>query len=114
MAVKNEGLDPLEKNIRISRAKSMAEGFDINVSDPILDWHWLEGPSPIFLGNDLVIFFDKYREHKYGAVISHDHGYTWEDITDQIEMPAGMSHGTAFKVDKAVVDNLIAELGPKE
>lgn len=113
MAVKNEGLEPLEKNIRISRAKTMAEGFDINVSDPILDWHWLEGPSPIFIGNDLVVFFDKYSEHKYGAVISHDHGYTWEDITDQIEMPEGMSHGTAFKVDKAVVENLIAELGPK-
>lgn len=111
MAVKNEGLVPVEKNIRIARAKSMEEGFSKEVSAPIFDAEWCEGPSPLFVGNDLIVFFDMYRQHLYGAVRSHDHGYTWDDITDQIQMPEGMSHGTAFKVSRKVVDNLIEKLG---
>lgn len=107
MAVKNENLVPEEKNIRITRTKSMEEGFPIQVSEPIhKKGLWCEGPSPIFIGKDLVVYYDNYREHKYGASISHDHGHTWEDCTDRISMPEGMSHGTAFRVKKSIVDAL--------
>ncbi len=109
MAVKNENLNPPQKNIRITRSKSMKKGFPIEVSEPIHSVKGCEGPSPLFLENgDLLVFFDKYYEHRYGASLSHDHGRTWEDATDLIHMPEGMSHGTALCVDKAVVDQLVA------
>lgn len=106
MTVKNENITPEEKNIRITRASSMKKGFSKEVSAPIHDKEWCEGPSPLFIGNDLVVFYDKYRQHKYGASRSKDHGQTWEDITDLISMPVGMSHGTAFPVDATVIENL--------
>lgn len=113
MTVKNENLDPAEKNIRITRSRSMADGFPTEVSGPMSGIGrgpdcWAEGPSPLVVGDDLLVFFDMYREHKYGASLSHDGGQTWEDATDLISMPEGMSHGTAFPVAKHVVDNLVA------
>ena len=106
MAVKNENLNPAEKNIRIARAKSMKQGFSTSVSAPIHGEVWCEGPAPLFVGNDLLVYYDMYRKHKYGASRSKDHGHTWEDVTDQISMPQDMSHGTAIAVDKEVVDQL--------
>lgn len=106
MAVKNENLYPEEKNIRIAYGKKMKKGFSKKVSAPIHPKVRCEGPSPLFVGNDLVVFYDMYGRHKYGASISHDHGKTWEDCTDRIVMPAGMSHGTAFQVDASVVEVL--------
>lgn len=67
-----------------------------------------EGPSPLFLNRtDLIVFFDRYKKHQYGAVLSRDHGDTWEDVSSRIEMPEGMSHGTAIRVDRKVVERLI-------
>ena len=31
---------------------------------------------------------------------------TWEDVSDSITFPKGVRHGTAFKVDASVVENL--------
>ena len=108
MAVKDESEHPARKNIRITRTRCMADGFPTDALAAIHDDDWVEGPSPIFLNDtDLIIFFDRYRSHTYGASLSHDHGYTWEDVSQQIEMPEGMSHGTAFKVDKDIIKELI-------
>lgn len=71
------------------------------------------GPAPLFVGNDLVVFFDMYRSHRFGASVSHDHGQTWEDCTDRIRMPKGMSHGTAISVPRSVVDKLKSADAPK-
>lgn len=106
MAVKNENLEPQEKNIRITTGKTMKKGFNKEVSAPIHGKVRCEGPSPLFVGNDLIVYYDMYSAHKYGASISHDHGKTWEDCTSRIKMPQGMSHGTAFKVAPEVVENL--------
>ena len=112
MTVKDESEHPAQKNIRITRTKSMAQGFPTQVSAPIHDDDWVEGPSPLFLNKtDLIVFFDRYRSHTYGASLSRDHGETWEDVSSQIQMPEGMSHGTAFQVDKKVVEKLIEAYG---
>ena len=50
---------------------------------------------------------DRYRDHRYGAVRSLDHGETWEDVSDQVSFPKGIRHGTAFAVDASVVESLI-------
>lgn len=107
MVVKNENSLPAEKNLRITRTARIEDGFPTEVSPSITGDYWCEGPAPLFIGDDLYIYFDKYRNHKYGAVRSRDHGKTWEDISDRVSFPAGTRHGTAFPVNRSVVDKLL-------
>ena len=51
------------------------------------------------------MYFDKYRDKKYGAVRSKDLK-SWEDVTDSIIMPAGVRHGTVFRAPERVVKGL--------
>jgi beta-galactosidase len=69
MAIKNENHTPAEKNIRIVRAKRLADGFPTEVSNPV-SRSWVEGPSPLFVGDTLYVYMDFYRNHRYGAVRS--------------------------------------------
>lgn len=108
MVVKNENSNPPEKNLRVTRTKNIAKGFPTKVSAPITGKYWAEGPAPLFVGDALYVYFDKYRDHRYGAVRSLDHGETWEDVSDQVSFPRGIRHGTAFAVDASVVESLIA------
>ena len=107
MVVKNENSNPPEKNLRVTRTKDIAKGFPTKVSAPITGKYWAEGPAPLFVGDALYVYFDKYRDHRYGAVRSLDHGETWEDVSDQVSFPRGIRHGTAFAVDASVVESLI-------
>ncbi len=107
MVVKNENSLPAEKNLRITRTANIADGFPTEVSPSITGDYWCEGPAPLFIGDDLYIYFDKYRNHQYGAVRSSDHGETWQDISDQVSFPSGIRHGTAFAVDREVLDRLL-------
>lgn len=107
MVVKNENSNPPEKNLRVTRTKNIAKGFPTKVSAPITGKYWAEGPAPLFVGDALYVYFDKYRDHRYGAVRSLDHGETWEDVSDQVSFPKGIRHGTAFAVDASVVESLI-------
>ena len=102
--------DPEYVDMHVTRTRSMAEGFPTRMASAISDDYNKEGPSPLFVNKtDLLVFFDYYYQHQYGAFLSQDHGDTWEDVTSQIEMPEGMSHGTAIRVDRKVVEKLIAE-----
>lgn len=111
MVVKNENSLPAEKNLRVTRTARMEDGFPTQVSPSITGDYWCEGPAPLFVGNDLYVYFDKYRNHQYGAVRSKDHGKTWEDVSDRVSFPKGVRHGTAFTVDRSVVDRLLMQSG---
>ena len=108
MAMKNENLNPPEKNIRIGRTKSLKKGFSPEVSPSISGAEWAEGPAPLFVGQDLLVYYDFYRLHRFGASVSHDKGKTWEDATGLISVPEGISHGTAFAVERKYVDALVS------
>ena len=107
MVVKNENSLPAEKNLRITRTKRIEEGFPTEVSPAITGDYWCEGPAPLFVGDALYVYFDKYRNHQYGAVVSYDRGHTWEDISDRVSFPEGIRHGTAFAVKKSVLRKLL-------
>ena len=110
MAVKNENAGiqdeiPAEKNIRITWSDKMKEGFPTEVSGPIdSTGAWMEGPTMIYIGDDLLIYYDKYKEHRFGAALSHDDGCSWEDVSDRISLPKGTRHGTAIAVPRRYVD----------
>ena len=107
MVVKNENSNPPEKNLRVTRTENIRRGFPTKVSAPITGNYWAEGPAPLFIGDTLYVYFDKYRDHRYGAVRSLDHGETWEDVSDQVSFPKGIRHGTAFAVDASVILDMI-------
>jgi len=105
MIVKNENSNPPEKNLRVTKTSSMQSGFPIEVSEPVTGDYWAEGPAPLRIGEYIYVYFDKYRDHKYGAIRTKD-GKNWEDVSESVSFPNGTRHGTAFKVDKTVFDNI--------
>ena len=86
----------------------IGKGFPTKVSDPITPQGvWCEGPAPLFVGDTLYVYFDMYRDHRYGVVRSLDHGKTWSDVSHLLHMPQGIRHGTAFCVDERYLTPLL-------
>ncbi len=106
MVIKNEMSVPAEKNLRLTFTKDLSKGFPTKVSESISGKDWAEGPTPVKIGEYTYIYFDKYHNHKYGAIRTLD-GKVWEDISDSINMPRGIRHGTAFPVDEKTLEKLI-------
>jgi hypothetical protein len=106
MILKNENPNPPEKNLRVTVSKEACGPYDTEVSEPITGNYWAEGPTPLVVGEYVYVYFDKYREHKYGAVRSKDMK-TWEDVSDQVKFPGGTRHGTAIEVNKSIIKKLI-------
>lgn len=102
--LKNENSAPAEKNIRVT-SNDKPFDFPVTVSEPITGDYWAEGPAPLQAGEYVYVYFDKYREKKYGAVRSKDMK-SWEDVSDSISFPQGTRHGTAFTVSESVFENL--------
>lgn len=108
MVVKNENSLPAEKNIRVTTTNDIRKGFPTKVSAPITpDKIWCEGPAPLFVGDTLYVYFDMYTSHRYGVVRSLDHGKTWQNLSDELQMPKGIRHGTAFRVGEEVLGRLL-------
>lgn len=103
--IKNENSNPPEKNIRIT-TNSKPFDFPTSVSTAITGDYWAEGPAPLQVGEYVYVYFDKYRDHKYGAIRSTDM-HNWEDISEQVTFPDGIRHGTAFSVPKSVLNSLL-------
>ena len=105
MFLKNETLRPeAEKNIRVAYADKLTGSYS-QASAPITGDYWAEGPTAIRIGSQWFLYFDKYRTHQFGLLISKDLA-GWTDASDDLNMPAGIRHGTAFQVDENVVLNL--------
>ena len=104
MFLKDETPDPPQKNIRISFSDNLTGPYS-KPSEPITGNYWAEGPSSIKIGDNWYVYFDKYRDRKYGAVRSKDL-QTWEDVSDLISFPAGVRHGTILKVSEKILENL--------
>lgn len=96
--VKNENTVPAEKNIRMTISKKPYK-FPIKVSPRITGEYWAEGPAPLQVNNSVYVYFDKYRDKKFGAVRTYDLT-NWEDISESVSFPAGIRHGTAFSVSE--------------
>ena len=67
-----------------------------------------EGPCAVKVGDEWLIYFDVYREGRFGAVSTKDFK-NFTPIDDQISIPQGHKHGTIIKVPESVLLNLKAE-----
>jgi hypothetical protein len=106
MFLKNENSNPPEKNIRMTQSKHAAGPYPVDVSKPITGKYWAEGPTALEVGEYVYVYFDKYRDHQYGAVRSKNMK-DWEDVSDKVAFPKGARHGSAFRVSNAIFKNLI-------
>ena len=106
MFLKNETKKPkTEKNIRVAFSDKV-EGPYSDVSEPITGNYWAEGPSALYTNGRWIVVFDKYREHRYGAVTSKNLK-DWQDISDQVSFPKGARHGTTFPINRNVLNGLL-------
>ncbi len=75
-------------------------------SSPPFTYKYCEGPCALKIGDDWLIYFDAYRKKIFGTVSTRDFK-TFTDITDKVSFPPGHKHGTAIRVPRAVLDNLL-------
>jgi hypothetical protein len=108
MFLKDETREPAQKNIKIAYSKKLSSGYS-DASTPITGNYWAEGPTTLKINDRWVVYFDKYRDHKYGAIESTNLA-TWTDISDKISLPNGIRHGTIFKISRKEYDKLISTL----
>ena len=101
---KDERQDPIRKNLRLAVSDRAAGPFE-NISEPFTG-EWVEGPSAIRVGLDWLIYFDRYREHRYGAVRSKDLK-SWVDISSTVSFPVDHRHGSVLRIPKALADDLM-------
>jgi hypothetical protein len=104
MFLKDETVEPPQKNIRVARSNSFDKNFSAPGA-PITGNYWAEGPTAIKINGEWIVYFDKYRDHKMGAVKSRDL-VTWTDISDKVSFPTGVRHGTVFKVSRKIYSAL--------
>lgn len=105
MFLKDETRYPPQKNIRIATSKKLTGKYS-EPSIPITGNYWAEGPTVIKIADQWVVYFDKYRDHQYGAVTSTDLIH-WTDISEKIQMPAGIRHGTVFTITNDELTKLL-------
>lgn len=104
MVAKNETLKPEAKYLFLTFADSL-QGPWTKASESISGPQWAEGATPVRLGDAWYIYFDKYRDKRYGVIRSKDLKQ-WEDLTEKLHFPAGARHGTAFRAPSRLVKNL--------
>jgi hypothetical protein len=111
MFLKDETESPTpQKNIRLAYAQ-YAEGPWTRPTAPITATsYWAEGPTALRVGDRWIVYFDRYREHRYGALSSLDLK-TWGDVSGRLTMPDGIRHGTAFQVPEVDARRLLERYG---
>ena len=108
MFLKDETKKPVQKNLHVAFSNQLEGGYG-KPSPPITGNYWAEGPTATRIGNEWIVYFDKYTQHSYGAVSSPDLK-TWTDISDKVSFPKGLRHGTVFTVSAQEYDELINRL----
>jgi len=106
MFLKDETPQPVQKNIKIAYSNQLTGPYTA-ASAPITGNYWAEGPTTVKVGNQWLVYFDKYREHKYGAIQSSDLK-NWTDISDKIVLPRGLRHGTILRIQPKELEKLLA------
>jgi GH43 family beta-xylosidase len=106
MVYKDETLIPEpKKNLHYAFADTLAGPFkpagEINAPGS-----WSEGPTILKVGDSYVVYYDLYRQKRYGALVTKDFK-TWKDVSDQISLPKGIRHGTALSAPTAALRGLL-------
>ncbi|SFD18077.1 hypothetical protein SAMN05518672_101912 [Chitinophaga sp. CF118] len=96
MVMKDETIEPAQKNLRLAYSDKLTGPYS-KAGIPITGKYWAEGPTTLQLGKEWLVYFDRYTDHRYGAIMSTDLEH-WKDVSDKISLPTGIRHGTIFKI----------------
>lgn len=105
LVFKDERQQPVKKNLRLAVADRAAGPYR-QVSGAFTK-DWVEGPSALKIGDEWLVYFDQYREHRYGAVKSKDLRH-WADISAALSFPKDHRHGSVLKIGQALAQSLSA------
>lgn len=110
LLVKDETRNPPRKYLQLAAAPDLQGPFG-KLSAPITKpGLWVEGPTALQVGADVIVYYDAYTSRHYGALRSRDL-VNWEDVTSQMHFPdegtpLRMRHGTAIAVPAALLESL--------
>jgi len=104
MVLKDETREPVQKNLKIAFAEQLTGPYSA-AGAPITGNYWVEGPTVLRRGSDWIVYFDMYRNHRFGAIRSSDLK-TWDDISTTISLPKGIRHGSVLKVSEKQYNRL--------
>ncbi len=102
---------PVQKNLKLAFADK-AEGPYQDISAPITPKDargagvWSEGPTPVKIGGQWYVYFDEYRNGRYGLITSKDLKEWTEVPPDKFSLPRGIRHGTIFHAPADVIEAL--------
>ncbi|WP_187262076.1 glycoside hydrolase family 43 protein [Pontibacter beigongshangensis] len=107
---KNDYVQVLKDNTRPNRNLKVAFATDplgpySNISEPFTG-NFIEGPTVLKVGDDWLIYYDVYEKKIYGGMKTRDFK-TFTDITEELQIPEGHKHGTIFKANEEVLQNLL-------
>ncbi len=106
MFLKDETREPDQKNLKIAYSENLIGPYS-KASAKITGNYWAEGPTTLKIGDKWLVYFDKYREHKYGAIESTDL-QNWTDVSAKIVVPKGIRHGSILTIKKRQLKKLLA------
>lgn len=105
MVVKDVTWNPIQKNLLTVKAKNLYGPWTAS-GEKFSGKEWAEGPSFLQFGKDWYIYWDKYMDKKIGASKTRDF-VQYDDLSQQLDMPKGVRHGTIFRASRKVAKGLI-------
>lgn len=103
LVVKDETKAPVpRKHLRVAVGPGMTGPW--GPASPAFSPDWVEGPTVLRVGEVWRIYFDEYTRKRYGALETRD--FRSFRAVPGVSFPAGMRHGTAFAVPRAIADAL--------
>ena len=110
LMVKDETRNPPKKYLQIASAPDLRGPFG-PLSAPITPpGLWVEGPTALQIGQDVILYYDAYTTKHYGAMRSRDM-VKWEDVTAKMQFPdegtpLRLRHGTVIAVPEEMLGKL--------
>lgn len=95
LVVKDETVMPPRKWLRAASARSPLGPF-APLGVPFTP-SWVEGPMTVRVGDELICYYDVYRDGRWGAVSTRDMIH-WQDFGDRLVMPQGARHGSLVRI----------------
>lgn len=110
LLIKDETLHPPKKYLQLVAAPDLQGPFGKRGAPITKPGLWVEGPTAVQVGSDVIVYYDAYQTKHYGALRSRDL-VTWEDVTEKMHFPdegtpLRMRHGTVIPVPAALVTKL--------
>lgn len=112
LMIKDETRFPPKKHLQIASAGSLHGPFGTPGAPITKPGLWVEGPTALQVGDEVILYYDAYMTKHYGALRSRDMVH-WEDVSERMRFPdegtpQRMRHGTAFSVPAALLERIRA------